>query len=410
MFSERDQKQIEEEISSQENNELEENVQIDMLTKAKLQSEFGKGYSSKFKNLQIKYKKDKRKVLVAIAGLLAMFSALMGSSYAYLTYVSKTNNSITINAGSLALIFQNEENMINITNAVPVKDQVGLNSDKEYNFQIKNNGSIPAKYKITLEETCVTGNDVDVCIPDEYVKVGLKVGDNDYKVVERNDKNEYILETGSLPKGATNTYKMKIWLDHETPNTYNAAGNKNIVYKGKLGLSYEQGTKVNLVGEISNDNYTVTHYQNRTTSEIKNDGSFAGLINQPYFRINGVSTTSVDTSWSIRNNAAFSVVEGNQYVLSFYVRSENALGGNQYFYVYDNDTSNCVSINWNDGSRSKLSSAKNFDNDGQWHLITDTFTVPAGVTSGTINIGNDTPNLYGEGSYIDIANIKFTDK
>ena len=136
MFSEKDKKQIEEEIKKQENTESEENVQIDISSKSKLKSQFGRGFSNKFKNLQIRYKKDKRKTLVAIAGLFAMFSALMGSSYAYLTYVSKTNNSVTINAGSLALIFQNEENVINLTNAVPVKDSVGLGSDKEYSFEI----------------------------------------------------------------------------------------------------------------------------------------------------------------------------------------------------------------------------------------------------------------------------------
>ena len=410
MFSEKDEKQIEYDIKTQENTESEEDVQVDILGRAKLKSEFGRGFNNKFKNLHIKYKKDKRKTLVAVAGLLTMFSALMGSSYAYLTYVSKTDNSVTINAGTLALVFQNETNTINMINAVPVKDQVGLDSDKEYSFEIKNNGSIPGVYKITLDNTCVTGNGVDVCIPDDFIKVGLKVGSNSYKVIERNDKNEYILDTGSLQKGAANTYKMKIWLDHETPNIYNATGSRNVMYKAKLGLSYEQGSKTNLVGAINNTNYTVTHYQNRTTSEIKNDGSFDGLTNQPYFRINGVSNTNVDTSWYIRNNTAFEVVGGNQYVLSFYARSENALDGNQYFYVYANDTSNCVSIIWNDGSKTKLSSNKYFDNDGQWHLISEIFTAPSGVTGGTINIGNDTPNLYGEGSYIDIANIKFTNK
>ena len=408
MFSEKDKKQIEEEINNVESNKFEEDVQIDISSKAKLKSEFGRGFNNKFKNLQIRYKKDKRKVLVAIAGLLAMFSALMGSSYAYLTYVSKTDNSITINAGQLALVFQNETNTINLTNAVPVKDGIGLDSDKEYSFQVKNNGSIPGAYKITLDNTCETGNEVDVCIPDEYIKVGLKVGNNSYKVVERNDKNEYILDTGSLQKGAFNTYKMKIWLDHETPNIYNATGSKNIVYKGKLGLSYEQGIKSNLLGEISNANYTVTHFQNRTTSEIKNDGSFDGLTNQPYFRINAVSSSSVDTAWNITSSSPISIVEGNQYLLSFYVRSENAAAV-QYIDYRDVNQS-MTKIVWSTGAESKLSEIKNFDNDGQWHLITETFTVPSGVTSATINIGNDMPNLYGSGAYIDIANIKFTDK
>ena len=261
MFNEKDQNLIEEEIKNNNNNNVEDDVQIDISSKAKLKSEFSRGFINKFKNLQVKYKKDKKKFFVAITGIFVMLSALIGSSYAYLTYVSKTNNTVTINAGTLALVFQNETNTINLQNAVPVKDSVGLDSDKEYSFTVNNTGSIPGKYKITLDSTCVTGNDVDVCIPDQYIKVGIKVGNKSYKVVERNDKDEYIIDTGSLEKNKNRSYKMKIWLDYNTPNTYNAAGNKNVVYKGKLGLSYEQGKYVpsfiDTMKKLANKNQTI---------------------------------------------------------------------------------------------------------------------------------------------------------
>ena len=66
-------------------------------------------------------------------------------------------------------------------------------------------------------------------------------------------------------------------------------------------------------------------------------------------------------------------------------------------------------IDWSDGTRTYLKQIKGFKNDGQWHLITEKITVPVGVTSGKIRIGNDIPNLYGEGSYIDIGGIQFTE-
>ena len=232
MFNEKDKKELEKELNKKQEKK-DETVQIQVKAKNK-----------KFNNPKIKYKKDKKKYIVAISSFLLVLSLTIGSSYAYLTYVSKTNNSVTISAGTLALTFQNEENIINIENAVPMKDQTGLAQDQEYNFDIKNTGTIPATYKITLDNTCQTSNEIDLCIPDEYIKVGLKVGSNDYKVVERNEKNEYIIETGSLGKNSSNSYKMKVWLAYDTPNTYNAAGGQNIVYSGKLGLTYEQGTKV----------------------------------------------------------------------------------------------------------------------------------------------------------------------
>ncbi len=231
MLNEKDKKDIEKDIKKKTNKKDEE-VQIKVTNKKR-----------SFNKFKVKYKKDKKKYIVALTAIALMFSLTIGSSYAYLTYVSKTNNTVTIDAGTLALVFQNETNTINIQNAVPVKDSVGLEQQQEYSFDIKNNGSIPASYKITLQNTCQTSSQIDLCIPDEYIKVGLKIGSNDYKVVERNEKSEYILDTGSLGKTASQTYKMKIWLDHETPNTYNPKGGKTVVYSGKLGLSYEQGTK-----------------------------------------------------------------------------------------------------------------------------------------------------------------------
>ena len=239
MFSDNDREEIEQEINEQTFTDDEE--QLDMYEQTKMKNGFGKSFIKKFKNLQIRYKKDKRKTLVALAAILAMFSVVCGSSYAYLTYVSKTNNSVTISLGSLALIFQNERNTIILQNAVPVKDSVGLESDKEYSFKVKNTGTIPASYTITLDNICALESGVDTCIPDEYIKVGIKIGNGSYKVVERSEKSKYIIETGSLDAGAVQSYKMKVWLAHRTPNTYNGADNKNVYYKGKLGLAYEQG-------------------------------------------------------------------------------------------------------------------------------------------------------------------------
>ena len=394
MFNEQDEKSLEQELSDNPV-QNEDDVEINVVKTKK-----------DFNDFKIKHKRDKKKYLIVMSALCAMLSMTMGSSYAYLTYVSETENTVVIDAGQLALSFYNEQNIISIEDAVPVKDQVGLASDQEYSFDVKNNGTIPATYKITLDNTCTTGANIDVCIPDEYIKVGVKIGTGAYKVIERNDKSEYIIDNGSLQSGGLNSYKMKVWLDHETPNTYNATGGQKIVYKGKLGLTYEQG-KTNFAKEISSTNYTVNNYQNRTTSEIKNDATFDGLTNQPYFRIHG-NASNVDTSWSITANNTISVIEGNKYTLSFYVRSENA-DVTQYMWA-GNETQNSTAITWSDNTKTRLPADKSFANDGNWHLITATFTAPQGATTATINIGNDTPNLYGEDSYIDIGNIRFTEK
>lgn len=194
-----------------------------------------------FNKLRIKYKKDKKKYLVMLLGLFVMISSLIGTSFAYLTYVSKTDNSTIITAGTLALILQNEENVISISNALPMKDEEGLAQQDEYSFEVRNNGTIPESYKITLNNTCTVSGEVTSCIPDDYIKIGLKIGNNDYKIIEKNEQSEFIIDTGDLGKGQVQSYKMKIWLSYDTPTTYNTTTGV-VQYSGQLGISYAQST------------------------------------------------------------------------------------------------------------------------------------------------------------------------
>jgi len=235
-----------------------DDVSIEVSRRGKIKRFFSRNFSNKFKNLKIKYKKDPKKFAVVTLGLLVAFSALIGSSYAYLTYISKTNSSTVINAGTLALVFKNGSNAITLDGALPMKDSDGLNSKDVYEFSIENTGSISATYRVTLDNTCSLGKSYEVggasvtpniCIPDNYVKVGISENGGEYKVLERKSANEessYIIATGSLNAGKTISYKMKIWLDYSTPNTYNTTENSISLYAGKLGLSYEQGNSGNL--------------------------------------------------------------------------------------------------------------------------------------------------------------------
>ncbi|MGM9879411.1 MAG: hypothetical protein ACI31R_05270 [Bacilli bacterium] len=145
-----------------------------------------------------------------IMAILGLFSCLIGSSYAYLTYVSKTNNSTIISAGTLAMNFKSESNAITLSSALPQKDSDALSNNLEYEFTIENTGSISASYKVTLDNTCVQNKEytingevvkADLCIPNEYIKVAIKEGTGDYKVIDyknSNDNSSYVIESGSL--------------------------------------------------------------------------------------------------------------------------------------------------------------------------------------------------------------------
>jgi len=232
--------------------ENKESVNINMITKFK--SFFKRSFNSKFNNLKVRYKKDPKKGLALVLAIVALFSTLVGSSYAYLQYVSKTNNSTVINAGTLALTFKGSSNSIMLTGALPQSDSDGLANSAEYEFSIENTGSIPANYRLTLDNVCSTSSSYSIdgtsvtpslCIPNEYIKVAIKEGNKDYKVLEKktiNNETSYIIDADSLKSKLTRTYKMKIWLDYDTPNTYSSSGSNVVIYFGKLGLSYEQGS------------------------------------------------------------------------------------------------------------------------------------------------------------------------
>ena len=249
-------KSIEEEIleNRKTKKEEQENIEVDIV-KPKLKHRVF-SFNKTFDNLKIKYKKDPKKFIVLAASILVAFSLVIGSSYAYLTYISKTNSITTIEAGTLALNFKNETNSISLNNALPIKDEEGLEGEEEYEFTIENTGSLPASYVITLDNTCVAGKsytidgtsiNADICIPINYIKVGLKEGSSDYKVLEYNEsESQYIIDAGSLNSNGTKTYKMKLWLDYDTPNDYNSHGTLDVIFSAKLGLSYEQGVAKNL--------------------------------------------------------------------------------------------------------------------------------------------------------------------
>ena len=242
-------KSIEKEILDNRKNKVKEEIDIDVINPNLNTKLFN--FSKKFDNLKIKYKKNPKLFIAMIICLVFAGFSLIGSSYALLTYISKTGKVTTINAGTLALDFYNESDAITLNDALPQQDNDALSKNSEYTFTLKNNGSLNANYVVSLNNTCSTSKSYTIngssvtptkCIPDDYIKVGIKEGNKDYKVLSKKD-NKFIIDSGVVKANNTKTYKMKIWLDWDTPNDYNATGNQVIIYSGKLGLEYEQGAK-----------------------------------------------------------------------------------------------------------------------------------------------------------------------
>ena len=177
----------------------------------------------------------------------------------------------------------------------------------------------------------------------------------------------------------------------------------------RTGYTFEGWLQDSSAPIISEENYNITHYLSSTTSEFRNDASFDGLKNQPYIRINGnQSNDNIDTSWRILSKNSINVEAGRTYILSFYVRSQNAITS-QCIKKYYINYGHTMAI-WSDGSNTGVNEDIYFTSDDNWHLITLECTAPMGVNAVKIQIGNDMPNLFGTGSYFDVANIQWKPK
>ena len=207
----------------------------------------------------------KRRMALAIICLAVISSAfVISSSFAKLTSTSTTTNSSKLEAGVLKLDFSKGNEAINLTNALPQTDNDALMNNNEYQFTITNTGNIPNEYTLNLDNTCTTDKIYkinhkevvpDLCIPNNYIKVGISKNGNEYQVLTGTELNStFTIDSGTLNVNEANNYKMKLWLSLDTPNEYNAKNKKVVIYSGNLNIIYNQidTSKDNAVGVLDN--------------------------------------------------------------------------------------------------------------------------------------------------------------
>ena len=208
-------------------------------------------FFNKFNRLKVKYKDSPSIKISFLLGVVSILLIFIGSSYAFIFKSAYTESINKITAGNLVMTLENTTPVISIGNAVPTPDDVAISSSDYYGFTLKNNGSINAKYKISLINSCVVGNTytvgsdsvvAGVCVPTNYIKAGISKDGEDYKVLKADSSGNIILDSSVLGKLRNSSYKLKLWLDYDTPNEYNVK-DKNIIISAKLQLYSEQTTE-----------------------------------------------------------------------------------------------------------------------------------------------------------------------
>ena len=172
-------------------------------------------------------KKDKRKKILKVSGLIVLFLLVFGLSYALFTVTLNGTKKVKIKTGKIELqlldknnnpIYSTSNNVetsyeINLDNQVPVSDEEGLESTA-FEFKLKNTGNLKANYTIYLDDVALeTG---ESRIDDEYIRYSLTKNGS--------EENPRGLSSRELDKGTieadntTNTYTLKIWIAEDATN------------------------------------------------------------------------------------------------------------------------------------------------------------------------------------------------
>ncbi len=201
------------------------------------------------KKTEIKTKnteKNKKKYLLII--LVIMVIALVGATYAWLSFTVSGSKSNIIQAGTLSLDFQEGENKIFVQNAYPLTDTEGEKTTI-YEFTVTNDGNISSDYEVLLKD--LTIDEGKTRMDPDYVKYKLeKTGTKTETVTqlmsvpeEITDNNDNSLKYRKLDEGIlepneSNTYKLQVWMDYDAPNEA-----QGTIFKTKIVINGVQHNK-----------------------------------------------------------------------------------------------------------------------------------------------------------------------
>ena len=178
-------------------------------------------------------KKDKRKKILKVSGLIGLFLIVFGLSYALFTITLNGTKKVKISTGRLELqlldsnnnpIYITDQNNttsyeINLDNQVPVSDEVGLDT-QAFEFKLKNSGSVKASYTIYLDDVALeTG---ESRIDDQYIRYSLTKNGSEDEAKDLTDigsNPNRKLDKGTIEADNTiNTYTLKIWIAEDATN------------------------------------------------------------------------------------------------------------------------------------------------------------------------------------------------
>lgn len=160
-------------------------------------------------------KKDKRKRVILYL-IIALVIVVVGTSLALNKYSTLGTSKNVFKTGTLIVKLE-DGNSLSLLNSVPMSDSDVSNLDS-YKFNIKNTGTLDAKYEISLIEDEDKYNS-DNCSDNKLPFTSLKYSINNGEETETKALDDTgLLMYDTIDAGTTKNYNLKIWINENAGN------------------------------------------------------------------------------------------------------------------------------------------------------------------------------------------------
>lgn len=195
---------------------------------------------------------SQKRVLLSVLGVAILVVAVIGISFAAYTGSGASNDN-TINTGTLMVSYQEDSTAINITDALPMSDEDGVDPDnltgdaESFTFTVSTNASdaISIPYTVTLtpansgEGNFLEASQVKVYLTkDGSAVTGYPKAVSALTPATGTRVGSYVLTTATDTFGADNTvaknttYVLKMWVDSQV----DVSGGQSYSYSAKVNV------------------------------------------------------------------------------------------------------------------------------------------------------------------------------
>ena len=225
-----------------------------------------------------------RKELVIVGLMLLLIIALIGVSYAAFSYSKLGTKVNTITTGSITMSYEETDNTISLSGALPTTDKTGkvrLTEGEYFDFKVSSSiaGNVNINYEISAKDVTtsdrkidgsniklyltelVDGEEKELMTPEVYNE---ETSSNTYT---GRPANEMSLYTSSMNSSEEHTYRLRMYVD-ESYNPQGDGGNLSFSVKinvyGKDGLSMED----RMMRVAGSEDFHSSEYKSKITSIV----------------------------------------------------------------------------------------------------------------------------------------------